>query len=64
MEQTLERFKQNGIQISLDDFGTGYSSFNRLKHLPFHKLKIDKSFVDGIPNDKDDVANVTASMIR
>ncbi|WXG55719.1 MAG: EAL domain-containing protein [Candidatus Sedimenticola sp. (ex Thyasira tokunagai)] len=62
MEKLLERFKENGIKISLDDFGTGYSSLDRLKHLPFSKLKIDKSFVDGVPADRDDVAIVSATV--
>lgn len=62
MAKTLEHFNQNDIKISLDDFGTGYSSLDRLKHLPFNKLKIDKSFVDGIPDDEDDIAIVTATV--
>ncbi|MGF1760679.1 EAL domain-containing protein [Photobacterium sagamiensis] len=61
-EKALEYFKKNGIKIALDDFGTGYSSLDRLKHLPFHKLKIDKSFVDGIPDDEDDVAIISATV--
>jgi diguanylate cyclase (GGDEF)-like protein len=62
MEQSLEHFRANGIAIALDDFGTGYSSLDRLKHLPFNKIKIDKSFVDGIPADEDDMAIVTATV--
>jgi len=62
MEKTLQHFQENDIKISLDDFGTGYSSLDRLKHLPFTKLKIDKSFVDGIPNDEDDIAIVSATV--
>ena len=53
---TLKEIKSLGISISLDDFGTGYSNFTKLKTLPIDKLKIDKSFIDGIPDNPHDVA--------
>ncbi|GAA0786793.1 EAL domain-containing protein [Hathewaya limosa] len=48
----LRKLKNMGISISLDDFGTGYSSLNYLRILPVDNIKIDKSFVDDICDDK------------
>lgn len=56
----LEQLKKLGILISIDDFGTGYSCLSSLKNLPIHRLKIDQSFVKGIPLDKNDCAIATA----
>ena len=55
-QATLRRLNELGIKMSIDDFGTGYSSFSQLKSLPISTLKIDKSFVDHIPENKQDVA--------
>lgn len=51
-----------GIALALDDFGTGYSSLNYLKNFPIKCLKIDKSFIDEINNDRRDYA-ITDSII-
>lgn len=50
----LNDIKKMGFRISIDDFGTGYSSLNTMKLLPVEELKIDRSFIMNIPNEKDE----------
>ncbi len=54
--QKLYEVKKLGTKLSLDDFGTGYSSLNYIHKFPLDELKIDKSFVDGVPGSKKDEA--------
>lgn len=50
-QDQLEKLRRHGVRIAIDDFGTGFSSLARLSHLPVDRLKIDRSFIAGLPED-------------
>jgi diguanylate cyclase (GGDEF)-like protein len=60
--EILNEFHQLGFGVSIDDFGTGYSSLAYLKNLPADEIKIDKSFVMNMANDKKDESIVKAAV--
>jgi len=53
-ERLLRRLKDMGVRLAMDDFGTGYSSLAYLKRFPVDTIKIDRSFIQGVPTDGDD----------
>jgi EAL domain-containing protein (putative c-di-GMP-specific phosphodiesterase class I) len=57
---TVRRLKAMGVKLSIDDFGTGYSSLSYLKQFPIDRLKLDQSFVRGLPSNADDIAIASA----
>jgi len=60
--RTLQQLKELGIHLSIDDFGTGHCSLNKLKQIPVQTIKIDRSFINNICENSDDVA-ISAAII-
>lgn len=60
LHSNVNKLKQLGISIVIDDFGTGFSSMSYLKSFPISMLKIDKSFISGLPDGSEDAAIIQA----
>lgn len=61
--QTIRHLKSLGVKIAMDDYGTGYSSLSTLMSFPFDKIKIDRSFIDGLEANAQSAAIVRSTLI-
>ncbi|MES2771009.1 MAG: EAL domain-containing protein [Pseudomonadota bacterium] len=59
----LSQLKTMGIALAIDDFGSGYSSLAQIKHLPVHRLKLDRSFIAHVEHNKEDAAVCAAAIL-
>ncbi len=66
VDKTLKKLRAMGMKIMLDDFGTGYASLAYLKDFPVDIVKIDRTFITGIPENEDDshVVDAIAGLTR
>lgn len=63
--QILSELKDIGVRVAIDDFGTGYSSLNYLRQFPIDRLKIDRSFIMGIPEeDNGSIAQIIIELAK
>jgi EAL domain-containing protein (putative c-di-GMP-specific phosphodiesterase class I) len=58
--RTLHALREMGVHLAIDDFGTGYSSLSQIRRFPIGALKMDQSFIKGIPADEDNAAIASA----
>ncbi|WP_347454095.1 EAL domain-containing protein [Acinetobacter sp. ANC 7454] len=61
--EILKALRDLGIQVSVDDFGTGYSSLSYLRTLPVDEIKLDRCFIEHLPEDEKDSAIVAAMIV-
>ena len=59
----LTKIKALGVRLAIDDFGTGYSSLAQLKNFPIDSIKVDRSFIRNLPQDRDNKA-ITEAIIN
>ena len=62
--ETLRKLQNFGIRIALDDFGTGYSSLSYLRSFPFDKIKIDRSFINGLSDGSAEAVAIVRAMTQ